>query len=274
MELSFEFFPPRTDAQREKLAGVQQALASLQPAFCSMTFGAGGSTQDATREAVLDIQRQGYAQAVPHVSCMGGTAEDLFRLLTFYRDRGIDRVVALRGDRPSGSVGDPELPHAGDLVALIRERFGDHFHIDVACYPETHPESGTMRRELDFFARKVEAGANAAITQYFYNVDAYVRFVDGCRRLGITVPIVPGVMPITNYQQLAAFSERCGAEIPRWLAKRLADFGDDLAGLREFGAEFVGSFCRKLLEAGAPGLHVYTLNRSQATRNICQAVRA
>ena len=268
MELSFEFFPPRSSRQREQLDRTVGRLAAYRPAFCSVTFGAGGSTREATADAVMDIQRGG-GTAVPHVSCMGGTADQLSALLREYQAAGINRIVALRGDRPSGSVGEPDLPHASDLVALARREFNDAFHIDVACYPECHPESPSASADLDHFAHKVAAGANGAITQYFYNADAYFRFVEACATRGIDTPIVPGIMPISNYRQLAAFSERCGAEIPRWLGRRLADFGDDLVSLRAFGADVVGNLCQTLLDGGAPGLHIYTLNRANTTRAVC-----
>ncbi len=268
---SFEFFPPKTEDGIAKLRETRDALARLRPQFFSVTFGAGGSTRDRTRETVVAIQRESGIEAAPHLSCIDSTRDSIRALLADYRDAGIRRIVALRGDIPSGAVPMEigEFRHASDLVAFIRAEHGDHFHIEVACYPEVHPESRTARGDLAHFKRKVEAGASGAITQYFYNPDAYVRFVDDCHNAGIRIPIVPGIMPITNYDQLARFSDTCGAEIPRWLRRRLDDFGDDLPALRAFGVEVVSALCRRLLDAGAPGLHFYTLNRAKATLAIC-----
>ncbi len=270
MELSFEYFPPRTEKQREQLRRTRAVLADLNAAFCSVTFGAGGSTRDVTAETVFEINREPGPTAAPHVSCMAGSAEDVSELLSDYRSSGVAQLVALRGDRPSGAVGDPDLPHAEDLVRLVRKDFGDAFRVNVACYPECHPESISYGSDLEFFERKVKAGADAAITQYFFNADAYFRFVDACQARGMELPIIPGIMPISNYRQLANFSERCGAEIPRWLEKQLQNYGDNLNDLREFGADFVANMCRRLIDGGAPGLHIYTLNRGKSTKAICE----
>ncbi len=259
---SFEFFPPKTDEGKARLQGVMERLGALEPAFFSVTFGAGGSTQEGTFETVRQISEAGY-QAAPHLSCIGSTRENIAAILDRYREAGIRRIVALRGDMPSGMREAGEFRYANELVAFIREHSGDHFHIEVAAYPEFHPQAPDARTDLANFRRKVEAGADSAITQYFYNPDAYLRFVEDCERLGIDIPIVPGIMPITNYVQLARFSDACGAEIPRWIRKRLEAYGDDLESLRAFGEDVVTTLCRDLLEAGAPGLHFYTMNRAE-----------
>ncbi len=266
---SFEFFPPRTAEGAEKLRAVREALGALGPEFFSVTFGAGGSTQQGTLETVLAIQAAGH-DAAPHISCIGTGRDTIRGLLETYRGHGIRRLVALRGDIPSGAgVGGPgEFRHANELVAFIRETFGDHFHIEVAAYPEFHPQAPSARADLANFKRKVEAGADSALTQYFYNPDAYFRFVDDCEKLGVDLPIVPGIMPITNYVQLARFSDACGAEIPRWIRKRLEGFGDDREAIAAFGLDVVTDLCRRLLEGGAPGLHFYTMNRVEPTRTI------
>jgi methylenetetrahydrofolate reductase (NADPH) len=266
--VSCEFFPPADDAGRERLREVHRQLnAELKPEFFSVTYGAGGSTRDRTLEAVLDIQRNGNAQAAPHLTCIGATRAEMRSLLNAYRERGIRRIVALRGDRPPGagpSVGG-ELRYASELVAFIRAETGDYFHIEVAAYPEFHPTAPNPDQDLSNFKRKVEAGADSAITQYFYNADAYFRFIDGCEKLGVNLPVVPGIMPITNFKQLTRFSDQCGAEIPRWIRQRLEAFGEDQDGLRAFGIDVVSELCRRLLEQGAPGLHFYTMNRVEAT---------
>jgi len=264
---SFEFFPPRTAEGKEKLRATWQQLAKLKPRFFSCTYGAGGSTREGTLETVLDIRAAGH-QAAPHISCVAATRDDVATQLERYRSHGIRHVVALRGDLPSGLGASGEFRYANELVAFIRERTGDWFHIEVACYPEYHPQTRWARDELVAFKRKVHAGANAAITQYFYNVDAYFRFVDEARKAGIKVPIVPGIMPIGNFSQLARFSEACGAEIPRWMRIKLEGFHDDTAGIRAFGLDIVTDLCRRLLEGGAPGLHFYTLNQSALSAEI------
>ena len=236
-------------------------LAQLKPRFFSVTFGAGGSTRDGTYNAVKEIQTQGLS-AAPHISCIGSTRAELRALLTAYQVLGINRLVALRGDQPKDGALRGDLHYANELVEFIRAETGKHFHIEVAAYPEYHPEAPTPDADLENFRRKVEAGADSALTQYFFNADAYYRFVDGCAAMGLDLPIVPGIMPITNYKQLARFSDACGAEIPRWIRKRLEGYGDDLDAIRDFGLDVVTELCDRLLQAGAPGLHFYTLNRA------------
>jgi methylenetetrahydrofolate reductase (NADPH) len=266
-QFSFEFFPPKTPEGAEKLKLVRDQLGAVQPKYFSVTFGAGGSTQQGTFDTVMDIQQAGYA-AAPHLSCIGSTRDNVRTILQNYMAKSIDRIVALRGDMPSGMQEAGEFRHANELVEFIRRETGDHFHIEVAAYPEFHPQAGNAQQDLLNFKRKVEAGANSAITQYFFNPDAYFHFVDDCERLGVKLPIVPGIMPITNYTQLARFSDMCGAEIPRWIRKRLESFGDDRATIRAFGEDVVTELCHQLLEAGAPGLHFYTMNQSGPTLTI------
>ena len=261
---SFEFFPPNNPEAAEKLARVREQLGALNPLYFSVTFGAGGSTQQGTYDTVLGIKQAGFDVA-PHLSCIVSTRAGIAELLARYREAGIRRIVALRGDMPSGMRGPGELRHANELVAFIRETTGDHFHLEVAAYPEIHPQAKSAEDDLTNFKRKVEAGADGAITQYFFNADAYYRFVEDCERAGVQTPIVPGIMPITNYSQLARFSGMCGAEIPRWIAKRLEDYGDDRESIRAFGEQVVTDLCARLLEAGAPGLHFYTMNQAKAT---------
>ncbi len=261
---SFEFFPPKNEDAAIKLRETRDELAQLKPRFFSVTFGAGGSTRDRTLETVLEIQRAGLSTA-PHLSCIASSRADLRELLNTYKQHGIRHIVALRGDLPAGLSKPGELPYARDLVEFIRAETGTHFHIEVAAYPEFHPDARDAAHDLQNFKRKVEAGADSAITQYFYNADAYYRFVESCEKMGVTLPIVPGIMPITNYTQLARFSDRCGAELPRWLRKRLETFGDDTASLRAFGLDVVTGLCHKLLDAGAPGLHFYTMNQAAPT---------
>jgi len=266
-QFSFEFYPPKTQEGASKLRQVREELAELKPRYFSVTFGAGGSTQAGTLETIFDIQESGY-DACPHLSCIGSTRENIEQLLQTYKDKGIKRIVALRGDMPSGMHEAGAFRHANELVAFIRETTGDHFHIEVAAYPEFHPQATSAQDDLDNFKLKVEAGANSAITQYFFNPDAYYRFIEECERMNVTVPVVPGIMPITNYKQLARFSDMCGAEIPRWIRKRLESYGDDLDSIRAFGTDVISDMCQYLLTAGAPGLHFYTMNQSRATTAI------
>lgn len=266
---SFEFFPPKTAQGKEKLRAAWRELGRLKPKFFSCTYGAGGSTREGTLETVLEIRAAGY-EAAPHISCIASSREELRAQLERYRSHGIRHIVALRGDLPSGLAASGELRYANELVAFIRETTGDWFHIDVACYPEFHPQTRSAADEIRHFKRKVEAGANSAITQYFYNKDAYFRFVDECEAAGIDIPIVPGVMPIGNFAQLARFSDACGAEIPRWLRFRLESFRDDSEAVRAYGLDVVTRLCDDLLRAGAPGLHFYTLNQAGLTAAIWQ----
>jgi methylenetetrahydrofolate reductase (NADPH) len=266
---SFEFFPPRTPAGKDKLRATWQQLGLLKPEFFSVTFGAGGSTQAGTLDTVLEIGRAGFA-AAPHISCVASTRAEIGAILEQYKSAGIRHIVALRGDLPSGVAMAGELRHADELVACIRETTGDWFQIEVACYPEYHPQTRNAGDEVRHFRRKVDAGANGAITQYFYNADAYFRFVDDCTAAGIRIPIVPGVMPIGNFSQLARFSDACGAEIPRWMRIKLESFRDDSASIRAFGLDVVTTLCEKLLAAGAPGLHFYTLNQAALSTEIWQ----
>ncbi len=261
---SFEFFPPKTPEGVERLRQTRRQLAQLHPAFFSVTYGAGGTTRERTLDTVLEIQREGLP-AAPHLSCIGATRENLADVLRQYRAHGIRHVVALRGDLPSGTLGGGALRYASELVQFIREESGDYFHIEVAAYPEVHPQARTAQENIQHFRRKVEAGANAAITQYFYNPDAYFDFVDECESAGITVPIVPGVMPIANFSQLSRFSEACGAEIPRWIRMKMLGYGDDAASIKAFGLDVVTHLCDRLLSAGAPGLHFYTMNAAGLT---------
>jgi methylenetetrahydrofolate reductase (NADPH) len=264
---SFEFFPPKTPEGLEKLRATRAELAALKPEFFSVTFGAGGSTRDRTLETVLEIQASGQ-QAAPHLSCIGSTRADIAAILERYKANGIRHIVALRGDLPSGSASAGELRYANELVELIRKTTGDWFRIEVACYPETHPQSRSHGDDVANFKRKVQAGADAAITQYFYNADAYFRFVDECEGAGLELPIVPGIMPIGNFAQLARFSDACGAEIPRWLRMKLAGYADDVESIRAFGLDVVTELCRTLLDRGAPGLHFYTMNQAALTVEI------
>ncbi|MDT8384920.1 MAG: methylenetetrahydrofolate reductase [NAD(P)H] [Gammaproteobacteria bacterium] len=264
---SIEFFPPKTEEGKAKLRETREELAGLNPAYISVTYGAGGSTQQGTLDTVLEIKEAGI-DAAPHLTCVGSTKDNIRELLQTYIDKGIHRIVALRGDMPSGMREMGELRYANELVEFIRAETGDHFHIEVAAYPETHPQAKSARADLDNFKRKVEAGANSAVTQYFYNADAYFHFVDDCEKMGLDIPIVPGIMPVTNYQNLARFSDMCGAEIPRWLRKHLENFGDDAASLRDFGQQVTIQLCKTLLKQGAPGLHFYSMNRVEPTQVI------
>ena len=265
--ISFEFFPPQTPEGVVKLSAARKKLAELKPEFFSVTFGAGGSTQERTLATIKQIHSEGY-QAAPHLSCVGSTHENIRALINTYKEVGIKRIVALRGDLPSGMGSIGELQYANELVEFIRAETGDHFHLEVAAYPEIHPQASSAQDDLLNFKRKVDAGANSAITQYFYNADAYFRFVDEVRKLGVTVPIVPGIMPIVRYAQLARFSETCGAEIPRWMRKTLEGYGDDVEAVKEFGRDAVAKLCEKLIAGGAPGLHFYTLNQANASLGI------
>ena len=267
--ISFEFFPPQTNEGMEKLSLARRQLATLNPEFFSVTFGAGGSTRDRTLETVTQIKAEGF-DAAPHLSCVGSTRGNIRAILKTYRDAGIRRIVALRGDLPSGMATAGEFQYANELVEFIRTETGDCFHLEVAAYPEVHPQARSARDDLLNFKRKIDAGADSAITQYFYNADSYFHFVDECRKLGITAPIVPGIMPIVRYSQLARFSDACGAEIPRWMRKTLEGFGDDNESVQAFGLDVVSNMCEKLLQGGAPGLHFYTLNQAKPCMAIYQ----
>jgi methylenetetrahydrofolate reductase (NADPH) len=267
--LSFEFFPPKTPEGADKLRVARKALYSLRPEFCSVTYGAGGSTQGGTFGTVAEILQEGVG-AASHFSCIGATHASVREQLDKLKAMGVRRLVALRGDLPSGYGAGGEFQYASDLVAFVRAQTGNDFHIEVACYPEVHPQSRSPEADLQAFAAKVRAGADSAITQYFYNADAYLRFVEDARRFGVEVPIVPGIMPITSSTQLMRFSDACGAEIPRWIRLRLQGFGDDSASIRTFGLDVVSELCEQLRRAGAPGLHFYTMNQSAATLEICK----
>jgi methylenetetrahydrofolate reductase (NADPH) len=266
---SFEFFPPKTPEGKAKLRATWQQLAQLKPRFFSVTFGAGGSTQQGTLDTVLEIRAAGQ-NAAPHISCVASSKAEIAATLSRYRENGIRHIVALRGDMPSGLASSGELRYANELVTFIRQTTGDWFHIEVACYPEYHPQTRNAADEVKNFKRKIDAGANSAITQYFYNADAYLRFVEECAGAGISIPIVPGIMPIGNFSQLARFSDACGAEIPRWMRIKLESYRDDTASIRAFGLDVVTALCAKLLEAGAPGLHFYTLNQAGPASTIWQ----
>ena len=265
--ISFEFFPPKTADGIANLRETRVRLAQFKPEFFSVTFGAGGSTTDRTKESVFEIQAEGH-QAAPHISCISSSKEEIRELLTAYKAHNIKRLVSLRGDVPSGEVSVGDFKYANELVTFIRQETGDWFHLEVAAYPEFHPESLSAAKDMANFKRKIDAGANSAITQYFYNADAYFRFVESCQQAGITVPIVPGVMPIYNFTQLARFSGVCGAEIPRWLRLRLEAYADDMPSLRALGVDVVSDLCERLLAWGAPSLHFYTLNQSGIISNI------
>lgn len=266
---SFEFFPPKTSEGTKKLRETVKQLAQFHPAFFSVTFGAGGSTQEGTLSAVLDIRASGH-HAAPHISCIGSTRDNIRAVIHRYKDAGIRHTVALRGDLPSGMAVAGEFRHATDLVQFIRDETGDHFHIEVAAYPEYHPQARNAQEDLKHFITKVQAGANSAMTQYFYNPDAYFHFVEQVGAMGVSIPIVPGIMPIANFSQLARFSDACGAEIPRWARRKLEGYGDDTASIRAFGLDLVTDLCVKLLEGGAPGLHFYTLNQAGLSSTIWQ----
>lgn len=266
---SFELFPPQTPEGIEKLRITRQQLAQFHPKFFSVTFGAGGSTRERTLETVLEIQAEGLTVA-PHLSCIGSTRQNIRAILEKYHQTGIRQLVALRGDLPSGMAQAGEFRYASELVGFIRQEFGAAFHIDVAAYPEYHPQARSAQADFDNFKRKVEAGANSAITQYFYNADAYFHFVDLCESSGVDIPIVPGIMPINKFSQLVRFSDTCGAEIPRWIRKKLEGYSDDTESIRAFGLDVVTDLCERLLAAGAPGLHFYTLNSANLSSVIWQ----
>lgn len=266
-QFSLEFFPPKTPEGIAKLRAARREFAALTPAFCSVTYGAGGSTREGTLATVLEIRAEGL-EGVPHLSCIGSTRAGLRDVLDHYRSAGIRRLIALRGDLPSGSVDAGEFRYASELVAFVRAETGDWFHIDVAAYPEVHPQAHSADDDLAHFRRKIDAGADSAITQYFFNPDAYWHFVDLCAAHGVAVPIVPGIMPIGSFTKLARFSDNCGAEIPRWIRRRLEGFGDDATSIRAFGVDVVTRMCASLLERGAPGLHFYTLNHASLATEI------
>lgn len=268
--ISFEFYPPKTDEQRAQLDRTVSKLKPHAPQFMSVTFGAGGSTLSQTPETVQRLRDEHGVAGVPHLTCVGGTREEIRGLLNLYRGLGCDRIVALRGDLPSGMARSGDLRYASDLVAFIRAEHGDYFHLEVAAYPEMHPQADDALIDLRHFKTKVDAGANSAITQYFYNADAYFRFVDDARKQGVSIPIVPGIMPISNYSQLRRFSESCGAQIPRWVDQRMRAFGDDAHAVREFASDVVSSLCQRLIDGGAPSLHFYTLNLAKPINSILQ----
>lgn len=266
---SIEFFPPKTEEGTEKLRVTRAKLAELNPKYFSVTFGAGGTTQQGTLDTVVEIRKEGF-DAAPHLSCVGGTRDSIRQILQTYKDHGIHRLVALRGDLPSGYGMGGEFRYASELVEFIRAETGDWFQIEIAAYPEMHPQAKSPQDDLNNFVRKVKAGANAAITQYFYNADAYFQFVENAQKAGVSIPIVAGIMPITNSSQLMRFSEMCGAEIPRWVRLKLASYGDDSASIKAFGLDVVTQMCERLLAGGAPGLHFYSLNQAAATTAIWQ----
>ncbi|MDY0012328.1 MAG: methylenetetrahydrofolate reductase [NAD(P)H] [Rhodocyclaceae bacterium] len=266
-EISIEFFPPQTTDGMDKLRVARARLAALKPAFFSVTYGAGGSTQERTFETVFEIQGEGF-DAAPHLSCVGSTREGIRAIIQRYREAGIRRIVALRGDLPSGMADPGEFRYANELVAFIRAETGDHFRIEVAAYPEWHPQARSARDDLLAFKRKIDAGADSAITQYFYNADAYEHFLDDCTAAGVNTPVVPGIMPIGSFSKLARFSDACGAEIPRWMRKKFEGFGDDAESIRAFGLDVVTELCERLLKAGAPGLHFYSMNQAGLTTEI------
>ena len=267
--LSFEFFPPKTPEGKEKLIHVHRKLSRLQPEFFSVTYGAGGSTKEFTRDFVLAIQAAG-SSAVPHLSVCADEKSSLLTLLHEYKEAGIKKIVTLRGDLPSGMGGAKQLIYANELVAFVREHFGDSFEILVAAYPEIHPEAESYEKDIYWLKKKFEAGASRGITQYFYNPDSYAYFIEQCQKAGIKAPIIPGIMPITNYHNLIRFSDSCGADIPRWIKKRLHQYGDDIDSIRDFGLDIVTSLCENLLSHGAPGLHFYTMNQADVSLSLCK----
>jgi methylenetetrahydrofolate reductase (NADPH) len=268
--ISCEFFPPVDADALQTLQQTAERLQAIKPEYFSVTYGAGGTTQERTLATVFTLQEHSHIPVAPHLTCIGSTRSGVREILAHYQQRGINRLVALRGDLPSGTQSIGELRYANELVEFVRASTGDYFHIEVAAYPEFHPQADSPERDLQHFQRKIQAGANAAITQYFFNADGYFRFLDDCQRLSIEIPIVPGIMPITNFRQLARFSDRCGAEIPRWLRQRLEHFGDDRAALCAFGEDVISALCQRLLDQGAPGLHFYSMNRADPTLAICR----
>jgi len=271
-EISIEFFPPQTPEGVEKLRAVRERLAFLKPEFFSVTFGAGGSTRERTFSIVKEIAAEGQ-EAAPHLSCIGSTHDNIREILREYRDAGIRRIVALRGDLPSGMAETGEFRHANELIEFIRNETGDHFHLDIAAYPEWHPQARFPREDLANFARKAKAGANSAITQYFYNADAYFHFVNEIRALGVDIPVIPGIMPIVSFSKLARFSDACGAELPRWMRRKFEGLGDDTDAIRAFGLDVVTELCQRLLAGGAPGLHFYSMNQSGLILEICRRLK-
>ncbi|WP_153109545.1 methylenetetrahydrofolate reductase [NAD(P)H] [Propionivibrio limicola] len=271
-EISIEFFPPQTPDGMEKLRRVREELAVLKPAYYSVTFGAGGSTRERTFAVVKEIAAAGY-EAAPHLSCIGSTRDNIREILQEYKAAGIRRIVALRGDLPSGMAETGEFRYANELVEFIRSETGDHFRLEVAAYPEWHPQARTPADDLAAFVRKAKAGANSAITQYFYNADAYFHFVDEVRAAGVDIPIFPGIMPIGSFSKLARFSDACGAELPRWMRRKFEGFGDDVDSIRAFGLDVVTELCQRLLAGGAPGLHFYSMNQSSLVREICRRLK-
>jgi len=269
---SFEFFPPKTEKGIDNLTKVRNTLAELNPAFFSVTYGAGGSTQDCTLKTVLDTQKETGIPTAPHLSCVGSSKEQIRKMLLEYKNNGINRIVALRGDLPSGMRDIGEFHYANELVEFIRQETGDHFQIEVAAYPEIHPQASNYQSDIENFVKKINAGADRALTQYFYNPDAYFHFVDSLAKVGIDTPVVPGIMPITNFINLARFSDGTGAEIPRWLRKRLEGYGDDTDSIQKIGLEFVTKMCDQLLEGGAPGLHFYSMNKVEPNKTIWKAL--
>lgn len=267
-KFSFEFFPPKTDKGIENLKKTRDELAILNPAFFSVTYGAGGTTQDCTLDTVIRIQKESGIDAAPHLSCVGSSREQISEILRTYKENGVTRIVTLRGDLPSGMRDIGEFHYANELVSFIREETGDYFHLEVAAYPEKHPQAASYDNDLENFVRKVKAGANSAITQYFYNIDAYKHFVDDCQKQGVEIPVVPGIMPITNFISLARFSDACGAEIPRWLRSRLEGYGNDMESIEKLGTEYVTEMCENLLVQGVPGLHFYSMNRAEPSMTI------
>ncbi|MGY0560289.1 methylenetetrahydrofolate reductase [NAD(P)H] [Luteimonas sp. A277] len=270
--ISFEFYPPKNEDQQAQLGRTVRRLTTHSPEYVSCTFGAGGSTLRYTPETVRHLHQEYGMDAAPHLSCVGGTREEIRDLLRLYRAIGCRRLVALRGDLPSGMGRIGDMRYAAELVEFIRETAGDHFRIEVGCYPETHPEAEDALADLHYFKAKVDAGADAAITQYFYNADAYFHFVDAARDAGVEVPIIPGIMPISNFSQLRRFSQSCGAEIPRWITRKMLAYADDAASIRDFGADVVAALCQRLIDGGAPGLHFYTLNLARPTQTVLQRV--
>lgn len=270
-ELSFEFFPPRTDKGVENLANAHAELAKFKPEFFSVTFGAGGSTQDGTFDAVKSMIESG-SDAAPHISCVGSSQANIKSMIDSYLDIGVKRLVVLRGDLPSGMVERGDFSYANELVSYIRNEFGDDLHLEVAAYPDFHPESRNPKNDIENFKRKVDAGANSALTQYFYNADSYFAYVDEAKRLGVEIPIIPGIMPITNFATLVRFSDACGAELPRWIRARLEEYQDDETSLKAFGLDVVTHLCLDLLDNGVEGLHFYALNKIEPVKEICSRI--